>query len=362
MKAPRSVVGTLAVLPVLIRPWPRRAIFGVLAAICAVLTLFPEQYRAAISLTPSDPEALGLSSTLSQFGAVGNVFGSQAAVEVSLKVARGEYVRSIVAKQLDLARKLGKSRTQTQRWLKDEVDIRVLRGGIIQFEIYEHDPEFARSIVAAYGGAVREQLAIISRRQTVQKRQILEELLAKASDRLSIAQAAYDGFRLKTRYSSPQAAIFAAGDRIPELEAIIRAKEVDFNAISQFATGENIRIRQAKAEIASLQAQLEAARSTSPAEKSSVGDVVLQSTEVQRLKRDLAVAQGLYDNYKRFYSGTSVEELTSSANIRILEPAYVDSSRQFNVLPLALGLIVLLLGLAIEFYLLRPPLEMRERA
>ncbi len=362
MRAPRSMTGTLASLPIIRNDWLRRAVFLVLIVTFAILTLFPQQYRAAVTLTPTDPASLGLSSTLGQLGAVGNVFGNQAAVEVSLKVARSEYVRSLVARQLNLEHALGKTPLETHRWLDHEVDIRALRGGIIQFEVKQRDPEFARSIVAAYGTAVREQLAIIARDQTARKRDILVKLVENAGKNLTQAQAAYDSFRLRTQYSSPQAAIYAAGDRIPELEAIIRSKEVQLSAMRQFATDENMRVRQARAEIASLRAQLAEARSTSPRERSSVGQVVRQSTEVEKLRRDLDLAQNLYDSYKRFLQGTSVEDLTSSANIRILEPPFVDTARQFNTLPLALAIVLLLLALAIEFYRIRPPLEERALA
>jgi uncharacterized protein involved in exopolysaccharide biosynthesis len=354
---PRSITGTMATLPVLRRPWLRRTILFVLTAVCAILTLFPQEYRAAVSLTPTDPASLGLSSTLGQLGAVGNVFGNQAAVEVSLKVARSEYVRSIIAKQLDLPRVLGKTMLATHRWLDREVDVRALRGGIIQIETRQRDPEFAQRIVGAYGQALRAQLAIIARTQTTQKREILAQLVDDASERLARAQFAYDSFRLRTRYSSPQAAIYAAGDRIPELEATIRTKQVQLSAIRQFATDDNIRVRQIRAEIGALESQLAMARSTSPADRSSVGSVVRESTQVDKLRRELDVAQSLYDNYKRYLQGTSVEDLTSSANIRVLEPPFVDTARQFNTVPLVIGLVVVLLGLAIEFYRIRPPLE-----
>lgn len=353
---PRPLLGRLVALPVVRRPWLRRSVFVILITLCAVLTLFPQQYLAAVSLTPTDPTSLGLSGTLGQLGAVNSVFGNQAAIEVSLKVARSEYVRDIVIRQLKLDQHLGLTTLATHRWLDRNVDVRVLRGGIIQIELKQGDAEFARDVVSAYGTAVRDQLSIIARRQTEQKRDILERLVSSASDRLAAAQTAYDTFRLSTHYSSPQAAFYAAGDRIPQLEAEIREREVQLNASRQFFTDDNIRVRQMIAGIDALHQQLVVARSIAPSQQSSVGQVVRQTTEAQKLSRELDVAQGLYDSYKRYLQGTSVEDLTSRVNVRILEPAFIDTSRQFHALPLAIGAGLVLLALAIEFYAIRPPL------
>ena len=352
----RSIVGTIAAQRVIGNTWLRRAIIAALLAICAVLTFFPQRYLAAVSLTPTDPGSLGLSGTLGQLGAVNSVFGNQAAVEVSLKVARSEYVRAIVIKQLKLDQRLGLSILDTHRWLNRHVDIQVLRGGILQIELKQRDPVLAQDVVGAYGTAVRDQLTIIARRQTEQKRAILMQLFDSAGDRLANAQAAYDTFRLTTRYSSPQAAFYAAGDRIPQLEAEIRSKEVDLSAMRQFATDDNIRVRQMIAGIDAIRQQLAIARSTSPSQQSSVGQVVRQTTQAEKLRRELEVSQGLYDSYKRYLQGTSVEDLTSSVNVRILEPAFIDTTRQLNMLPLGLGVLIALLGLAIEFYAIRPPI------
>lgn len=355
MRGSRSAVGTLAALPVIRRPWLRRTIVVVLLVVCAVLTFFPEKYRAAVSLTPSDPVSIGIGGALGQLGAVNSVFGNQAAVEVSLKVARSEYVRSIVSRQVQIGRRLALSENAVHRWLDRHVDVRVLRGGILQIELKLADAGLAREIVGAYGTAVRDQLSIIARRQTEQKRNILVQLFQTAADRLSTARTAYDTFRLRTRYSSPEAAFYAAGDRIPQLEAEIRYKQVELGAIREFATDDNIRVRQLIAGIDALKGQLNEARSTSPAQQSSVGQVVRQTTQAERLRRELSVAQALYDTYKRYLQGTSVEDLTAGVTVRILEPAFVDSSRQINAGPLAVGVLILLLALALEFYALRPP-------
>lgn len=360
MISPRkSVIGRLAAVPVVRKPVWRRLLLGVVLAACAVLALFPEPYLAVTTLAPTDPSSLGLSGTLGQLGAVQSVFGNQAAIEVSLRIGDSDYVRGLVDDKLGLDNRLQMTRIQTLRWLQRKVDVRSLRGGIIQFDIKRHDANLAHDIVATYAVAVRERLAEINRKQTAYKRQILVNLVQNASIELASAQSAYDGFRLRSRYSSPAASINAIGERVPQLEDAIKRKQVDLNAAKAFFTDNNLVIQQIMAQIDALQGQLAVARSVSPSDMNSVGRVVLESTEVNRLRRNLDLQQGLYDSYNRYLQGTSVEDLTSSANIRVLEPAYIDSERQYNVSFIVLGVLVFLLGAALEFYLIRPPIEAR---
>lgn len=362
IQARRSLVGTIAESRWFGGPGKRRLLLLALAAIFTVLALYPQKYRATMSLTPSDPAALGLGDTVRQLGALNSVFGNQAAVEVSLKVARSRYVRDTVSERLDLAKKLGKSQLETDRWLQDEVGIRSLRGGILQFDLKLRDAPLAKQIIATYGDAVRQELATIARRQTAYKRDILVELVEQSNDQLDRARMAYDTFRLNTRASLPDLAIQDIGSTVPDLEAQIRAKQIQLGTLREFNTDDHVRVRQTRAEIAALEAQLAQARSTSPENRVSVGRGVRQSTELDRLRRDLTLAQTLYDGYKRFLQGTAVEDLTSTANVRVLEPAFIDSARQYNLIPAVLAILVVLLGLAIEFYSLRPPLSRKVAA
>jgi uncharacterized protein involved in exopolysaccharide biosynthesis len=352
-----SVVGTLAgSYGARYRLW-QRVVIAVLVAICMVLTFFPKRYLAAATMTPTDPSSLGLSGALGQLGALNTVFGSQAAVEISLKIGRSVYTRQVIIKRLDLVKRLRlKDELAASRWLEKEVEIRSLRGGIVQIECLNSDPKLGTELVSAYATALREQLAVIAVRQTAYKRDILLKLVADANDGLAKAQEHYNAFRLKTRYSDPAFAIGAIGERIPVLQAAIKAKEVELNAARKFATDDNMSVQQIVAQIDALKTQLQALQGLNPDENNSIGRVVRQSTEAERLERELALAKSLYYNYRRFLEGTSVEDLTSAANIRMLEDPFIDTDRQINLIPAVLAALLVILGLAIEFYRLRPPL------
>lgn len=350
----KTIVGSLVQNRFIGNDRLRRTGLAIALAACAVLTVFPQPYRAAVSLTPTDPSTLGLSGTLSQLGAGANLFGNQTAIEVSLKVARSVYVRQLVAKRVDLQRRLGLTDIEALRWLADKVDVRVMRGGIIEIELVRRDGDFAREVVGTYADAVREQLGVISREQTAYKRRILEQLVEQAAQRLDRAQSDFDTFRLSTRYGDPQSAVQEVAKKVPSLDAQIEAKQSEINALRRFATDQNILVKRAQVELQELVRRRALAAEPQAQQRGSVGQVVVESTKGLRLRRELDVAQSLYDNYKRFLQGTSVEDLTSTANIRILEPAYIDPDRQYNLSAMAVGLLLLMLGGAIEFFKLRP--------
>lgn len=356
MKRPPSIIGALAESQWVGRPLYRRLLVLLLVAICGVLTVYPERYRAAVTLTPTDPANLGLSGALGQLGAINTVFGNQAAIEIAIKVARGQDVRQIVAKRLKFyeTQKFG-NKVETDRWLTDKVSIRSLRGGIIQMEVFDRDPVFAKQIVAAFSEATRERLAEINRQQTAYKRDVLIKLVDESSERLALAQEAYDSFRLRTRNSEPNLALTSSTERIESIRSAIKSREVRLKTARQFATDDNISVKQILAEIGALNQQLQFALAQNPKTSGSVGIIVQQSTQVKDLERKLAIAQRLYDSYARFLEGTSVEDLTSTANIRVLEPPYIDAERQINYIALACAILFILIALSIEFYQLRPP-------
>jgi len=360
VKAPPNVIGAMRRMPVLRNPMQRRVLFGILVLVFLVLTLYPERYRAAMSMTPTDPESLGLSSALGESGAVNSVFGNQAAVEVVLKVGKSRITRLEVIRRLHLVDKLHLTDERAaDRWLERAVYLRSLRGGIISIESWQRDPDLAKSLVGTMADAIRDQLALVARRQTAYKRSVLTVLLKDAQSRLDDAQARYDAFRELTRYAQPAAAIAAIGSRVALLKDLIRGKETQLYAARQFATDDNLSVKQIIAEMASLKVQLKAAETLDKDKLDSVGDVVEKSTKIKELERVLVIAHNRHDNYERLLEGTMVERVAEKAVVRILEPPFVDSDRQYNLLPLALAILTAMLALAIEFYGMRLPVGER---
>ena len=145
-------------------------------------------------------------------------------------------------------------------------------------------------------------------------------------------------------------------ERVNSLETLIRAKQIDLARARQAFTDGNLTIRQMEAELAALSFQLSQAKSISPDQLQGVGELVQNESMLYALERDLEVAKSLYSGYLRFLRGTSVEDLTADANLRILEPAHVVTKRQYWLPAVAASILILLFWFALEAYVLRPAL------
>lgn len=360
MTPPNSLIGRIVHLRIFERFIWRAGVFGSIIVLLLLLALFPQRYRATASMTPTDSASLGLSGALGQLGAINSVFGSQAAIEVAMRVAKSVYVRDRVIEDTQLASRMkGRDRLALNRWLDHHVDIRSLRGGIISIQLVNRDPKLACTIVDAYVRATQQQLTLISRRQTNYKRQILRQLVADAQTEFTNAQTKYDQYRLSHGYADPRRSIESIGNRIPMLEADIKGRQIALSAARQFYTDDNLTVKQQQAELSAVEGQLAAARVTADKDPDSLGTIVDESGQLFFLERELGISRSLYDSYLRYLQGTAVEDLTATSSMRVLEEAYIETDREYYLPALVGTFAFLLLWMAIEFYRLRPPIGER---
>ena len=360
MTRPKSIIGELVGLRLFRRFVVRAAVFAPIILILLVMTFVPERYKATASFTPQDTASMGLSGALGQLGAIDNVFGNQAAVEIALRIAKSVDVADRVIAETGLDKRMeGKGRVALHRWLDKNVEIRSLRGGIITVQVQHRDPALSKALVGSYVRATRQELTEISRRQTKFKREILRNLVDDAWVEFSEAQARYDTFRLTRGMADPRKSLESISDRIPALEADIKGRQIALSAARQLYTDDNMVVKQQLAELAAVQRQLATAKATEDRGPDNLGRLVDNSNQLYLLERELGIARSLYDSYMRYLQGTAVEDATATGNVRVLEDAYVETARQKYLPALVGALAIFLLWMAIEFYRMRPPVGHR---
>ena len=91
-------------------------------------------------------------------------------------------------------------------------------------------------------------------------------------------------------------------------------------------------------------------------------DIYYGKSDVSTYRTYATPLTGITQIPESSFTGRSNTLLAASINVRVLEPAYIDPARQYNLPAMILGVLLVLLGLAIEFYNLRPPVSNRATA
>jgi uncharacterized protein involved in exopolysaccharide biosynthesis len=340
----------------------RRITLGVLAIVFAILSIWPRLYLARAQLVPNTSGgglAALLGASSSGTGLLSSLIGGDQglSIEVDLAAARSEAVASDVASQLRQKGLLkADDMAKAATTLRHKAEIEAIRGNILQISVKDHRPAYAKAVVDAYVAALRDRLSDFSMRQASEKKTVADNRLSEAAIDVSRTEADLDRFRNANGLAAPEAQLGPAIALVTSLQANLQAEQTSLQAQLRFATDENIQVKAARARIEGLKAQLAQAQARAAASGGpTLGAMTPQLNEYENLFRAAEFAQAEYEVYKKYMETITVEQLSSSMNMSVLDPPYLATERQFNIGAVgALVLIILLFGLS-EFYLAEPP-------
>jgi uncharacterized protein involved in exopolysaccharide biosynthesis len=343
---------------VLDRPWfrdanRRRLTFLAVALVAGVLAVFPRPYTAEAQLMPQEASG-GLSSVLASeaSGALLNLSvltGSRTSIEEDVTISRGHEVMQEAIAKLHLVGKPGYPDAATaEAKLSHKVSIIAIRGAIIQVQATDHDREFVQAFVGAIASAVQQRLAEISLKQAAEKREVTANRLQDASIRLAKAQDALNQYRLQKRLPAPELQLGTGVSNLAALQAQLAAKEVELKSLAEVATPNNIQMKVVQADIDSLKAEIAESQKTSG---SALANVAVANTEYYDRVRDVTVAQLLYQVYSRYLDELTIDEMSAGQNVELIQPAFVNPRRQYNLAFVGILCLVIGLGVGAEYYM-----------
>jgi uncharacterized protein involved in exopolysaccharide biosynthesis len=339
----------------------RRLSFLAAAILLALLCIFPRHYKAETELLPQEASG-GLAQLLAQQGSgsvlsLSSLTGENKSVETDLTVARSHVVISDAVHRLH-ARFPNRTRDPltTMIALKNKLNIVAIRGSILQVTASDHDPVFAQALVTAVADGIRTQLTQVSLAADRQKRTVAENRFGQATQRLASAQQALTNFRIANKLAAPEEQLGAGVGALANLQGQLVGRQVQLAQLQQVATPDNIQVKVIQTEIANLQRQIADVQSKSNFE-GAPGMVGLSTTSATyfNLYRDQITAQLLYTLYQRYLEELTIDEMSANENIETIEPPYVHPERQYNILPVALLFMTIVLFALAELYGLRPP-------
>lgn len=334
----------------------------VLALVSGILIFFPQPYVARAKVVPQDTSA-SAASTTSLLGALGGgsqsigslLTGGRPSNDLYLIIGRSDSVTEDVIKSLKLVGPDGKysSIRKAKLALARRVDVHLLLGGVMEIETKLYDPEAARRLTVAYSDAISRHLARFGRQIISNKQRIVRRRFEDARSRVSAAEVALNAFRRNYNLAEPEQQLGSALSQRADLEARIRAKEIELQTTTQFRGPESTELAAIRSDLAGLRAQV--AKTVTPA-MSATGPNVAGLTAISlrylSLYRDLRFQQSIYDVYQRSSEQVEVEELAaeSASYIQVIDPANIDPERQYNIWAIAIFAGIILMALFTEWY------------
>lgn len=341
-------------------PRRRRIAYLVVMLILAVFSVWPKPYLARARIMPQDTaNAAGTTALMTLIaGQSQNVAsllgGGRASNDLYLIIGRSDSVLNRVIRSLKLVGPGGyASDAEAKRALTRRVDITLLLGGVMEIEAKTWDGEESKRLTHAYVEAISRELASFGEQLITNKERIVQRRFRNAGQRVSEAEAALNGFRRSNNLAAPEEQLGVELSLRANLQAQLQAKQVELETLQQFSGPENPALKSVQTEIASLRQKI--AQSASPSTGSAgpnlagSGDL---TTRYLALYRDYRFAQAVYEIYARSAEQVAVDQLAaeSASYVQVIDPAYLDVERQYNVWAVAALMAVLLLAVFTEIY------------
>ena len=344
-------------------PRLRRIILAVAIVLAAFGAMFPRHYLAEAQLLPQE-EGGGLAAALQGAGGGGgglvnlsSLIGNKQPVEADLTIARSELVLNDILDRMGLLGRAGyRTRDEALRRLRSKIQVVSIRGSILQISVKDKDPKFAKALAAAAADAIQARLTTLNLAQTSEKRDVATNRVKAASDQLLRAQAALQQFRVAHRLGAPMQQLGVAVGLLANLQAQLQSKTVEIETLRRFEGPDNINLKAAEAELASLRSQVaQAQEAANNSGSSNLAYVASENAEYFNLYRDQIVAQLLYEVYRKYLEEVTVDTLSANENMILMQPAYVHPERQYNMPAVAIFVVLVILGITAEFYVAAPP-------
>jgi uncharacterized protein involved in exopolysaccharide biosynthesis len=316
-------------------------------AVCAVVSillsfLLPARYTATAVLMPPQQGSSVASALMSQLGAIGSMASLAGSGGLGLKNPNDMYVGMLHSETVEdaMVRKFSLMQEYHKRYLSDArrkfESYALVEGddkdGLIHISVEDHNPQRAADLANGYVDEFRRLSQGLAITEASQRRAFFEQQLLKTKDHLADAEEALKQTEETTGLiqldSQARALIAAAG----ELRAQIAAKEVQLQAMSTYATGQNSQIIETQQELDSLRSQLAKLGGSEDNADSLIvpkGKVPEAGLEYVRKLRDVKYYETMFEILARQLEIAKLDEAKEGALVQVVDPAIRPDKRSF---------------------------------
>jgi len=311
-------------------------------------------FTAKTVMMPPQQQQSGAASALASLGALAGLAGGVAGIkspdEMYVAFMQSEGLQNAVIKKLNLQERYNK-KTLIDTRLSLKENVRVMsdkKTGLISVEADDKDPAFAAQLANAQVEELRSLMGRLAVTDAQQRRVFYEQAIFKTQSELAEAEA---NFRAAKEKSGMQvtAVIAESGVRASaELRGQIAAREVQMQAMSSFATGQNPDMLRVGSELAALRAQL------GRIEKGSGGNDKSSPVEQLAVKsyRDIKAREAMMGVLLAQYESARIDEAKEGPLIQQVDVAVAPerkSKPKRSMIILVAALVGLFLGALAAF-------------
>jgi capsule polysaccharide export protein KpsE/RkpR len=300
------------------------AVLAIVASGAAVALLLPSRYIATTVILPPQQGGSAGASMMAQFSSLGAMAGVGSSAlgiknpnDLQVALLKSRTVEDAMAARFHLqalyhAKYLSSAR---KRWEKQTFIESGLKDGLIRLSVTDRDPHRAAELANGWVEEYRRFSATLAVSEASGRRLFFEQQVTDAREKLARAEEEMKQTEQRTGVMELDGQAHAMIAAAAMLRAQLAAKQVEIQAMRQFAADENPDLERAREELSSLEAQL-AAMDVSHDRRS--GDLVAPKGTVSQA--------GL--EYARSLREVKYRETVVSLLMRLYETARVDEARQ----------------------------------
>jgi tyrosine-protein kinase Etk/Wzc len=326
----------------------RKGVIVKTTAICALLALIvvfvvPVRYTATTVLLPPQQQNASMTSLLaSQLGGLGSMamlagssaFGLKNPNDMYVGMLKSETVENAVIKDFGLMAEYHKKYlSDTRKKFESNVSVDASdKDGLIHIKVEDHDAARAAQIANGYVAEFRKLSAGLAVTDAAQRIHFFGDQLEQAKNRLADAEESLKATQESTGLIELDSQARALIESAAMLRAQITGKEVQIQAMSTYATGDNAQLMQAQRELDSLRSQLAALGGSEQNPDSLIvpkGRVPEAGLEYVRKLRDVKYYETIFDILARQYELAKLDEAKEGALIQVVDPAIKPDRRSF---------------------------------
>jgi capsule polysaccharide export protein KpsE/RkpR len=336
----------------------RRILFKIIALgfVCSLLIalLIPSRYESTTSLMPPDQSGnMGILSALlgkagdsggsgGLAGLAGDVLGLKTSADLFLGVLASRTVQDDLVTKFDLRKVYGVRTWEAAREkVKDYTSLASDRkSGIITIKVTDRSPQRASAMAQEYVAELNLVVTHLNTSSAHRERVFLEGRLAEVERDLESAETDFSRFASKnTAINIPEqgkAMIAAAAD----LQGELIAAQTQVESLRQIYTDDNVRVREAQAQVDELRRQLgkisgKPGGDTAPSggeaqsEYPAIRELPVLGVTYADLYRRTKVEEAVFASLTQEYELAKVQEAKETPSVKVLDAADIPEKKSF---------------------------------